>query len=178
MSRIYINSIHVTQVGFRNEAQLAGMAEFVRLGGHFTKDSISEYNTHNPGTQSGWPIKLSRFEDGQLYCADGHHRLAAIVMGGRQYLEESEYEIRDWTYASYLEINLDCMWVTPFDLRTEIRFSDYTDFKKTVANLIRTSPEAAIEYIIANKHLYAVRRDVHSVHDIMARMIACPSSRK
>ena len=164
-----ILGILVTQVGFRNEAQLKNMIMFARSGGFFNKESINRFNIDNPGTQSGWPIKISRFEDGQLFCADGHHRLAAIVMSGRSCLHDSEYEIQDWKYSDYIEINFACRWVTPFDPRSEIRISDYSYFKNNVYDLFKVSEAEAIKFIRKNKSMYTISRESYNIYDILAR---------
>lgn len=166
---ISILDIFVTQVGLRNEAQLEKMIDFAKNGGYFTKFSIEVFNKNNPGTQSGWPIKISRFEDGKLFCADGHHRLAAIAMSGRLHLEPDEYEIQDWKYSDYTDINFDCKWVTPLDLRTEIRISDYAPFKSRAYELLSISEVEAIEFIRGNKSMYIVPRNMNSIYDLLVR---------
>jgi len=53
---------------------------------HNLIDAICNFETINP-------IQLVQLENGTVYCNDGHHRLAAYKMLGREELEPHEYDL-------------------------------------------------------------------------------------
>jgi hypothetical protein len=106
------------------------MTKFVDKGGIFDSSSLTK---HNPLRTS--LISLNRFEDGQLYIQDGHHRIVGIYLDHRDFLYPSEYFIEYWSYDDYLELNESSLkrdWLTPFDPRTEIRNPEFHSYKKLV----------------------------------------------
>lgn len=144
-----------TQAGLRNLTKLVGMAELVR-NGHVFND--------------GRPIDLSRFEDGQIYVHNGHHRVVACLMGERLELEDDEYKITDWKYAKYLEVNFDAHFVTPFDPLTEVRKADFKGFWEAVAYVqIHQGEDEARMFIHRHRYLYCQPRNVWRVRDVMTR---------
>lgn len=86
-----------------------------------------EYCTYILNNQRG-PIVLIQTEDNQLWCHDGHHRLAAIDWHDGK-INEQYVEIRKYTYAQMNEINLDCGYVTPYDPRLECRCCNFWEYK-------------------------------------------------
>ena len=87
-----VEECFVSQHGLRNVGQLHDMINFIKYGGRFNKEGL------NP---SGPLIQITKFEDGQMYIQDGHHRLCAIILAGRPFLFGDEYEIRDWKYSQF-----------------------------------------------------------------------------
>ena len=89
-----------------------------------------EYCTYILNNQYG-PIVLIQTEDNQLWCHDGHHRLASVDWHDGK-INERYIEIRKYTYAQMNEINLDCGYVTPYDLKTECRHENFLVYKQIV----------------------------------------------
>lgn len=161
---IDIDDLTVTQSGFRHPSQIQNMVELISVGGKFDLPTLEKYS-------SGKDIRLiniSRFEDGRLFIHDGHHRVAAVYLGGRKYLYDDEYVIKDWTYSEYLEINFEKKWVTPFDPRTEVRVPDYGDYKKYVYTQLNLYGEQAAAVAIDLQHWrYALPRTVLTIVDTL-----------
>jgi hypothetical protein len=152
---IKIDSLIPTQAGLRNLEKMVSMADAVR-DGKFFNDSK--------------PIDLSRFEDGQIYVHNGHHRVVACLMGERVELIEDEYRITEWKYARYLEINFDVHFVTPFDPVTEVRKANFKGFWEAVANVqMHQGEDEARLFIHRHRYLYCQPRNVWSVRDVMTR---------
>lgn len=153
-----IEECFVSQQGLRNVGQLADMVTFIKEGGRFNKEGL---------TSGGPLIHIVRFEDGQLYVQDGHHRMCAMVLADRPFLWDDEYCIEDWTYEQYLEINTDVNWVTPYDPRTEVRYPDYSEYKAMVEEI----PEETIEgFIQANRDQYCCQRNFYHIRALVDRM--------
>lgn len=172
-----LNDLIVTQDSVRNERQIPPMAEFVRSGGLFTQEKMSDFAKNYPDLASKYTppplMKISKTEDGVLYLVDGHHRAISIFLSERTELDPSEYVVRDWTYQDYLDIVFLYPdggwmgWVTPMDLKTEVRWPDISDFKDRVKSVYYEQGQAkAEEYILANKYYYAFPRLVSSVEEI------------
>ena len=68
-----ISTIYVSQRRLRRAAQIQSMIETLEAGGYLP------------------PITLSRSRDGSVQIEDGHHRLCAVWMTGRDELREHEY---------------------------------------------------------------------------------------
>lgn len=118
------------------------------------------------------PIRVARFEDGALYVHNGHHRVTACVLAGRDHLRPEEYAIQDWTYAQYLEINWSAHYLTPFHPPTETRVADLTRFRASVTFVETHSGRKAAEaFILRHTHLYKRRRCVATFVELAA--LAC-----
>lgn len=158
-----INELTITQNGFRNGDQIRAMVAFVADGGVFEYSALKTYSAG----QDTRPINIVRFEDGRLYIHDGHHRIAAIYLGGRTYLHDSEYVITDWKYSDYTVINFEVKWVTPYDPRSEVRISDYWDFKQRAFDYLRDSEATVRIYIIDsyNSGVYTRPRTALTIQD-------------
>ena len=168
---IQIADLKLTQESLRLEEQLDLMVDYVKNGGKFTIEAIQTHlfklgRTHRPSL-----ISLNRFEDGELYVRDGHHRVGSIWLAGREYLHDDEYVIENYTYKEYLEINFESSYVTPFDPRSEVRFGNFYGFRQEVMSVFHTQGEAAaMRYIEENRHKYcAPRRLVNSIEGLFAR---------
>jgi hypothetical protein len=165
--RIHIDLLIPTQRGIRNIRQIESMVAFVRNGGVFDRASLDQY-AEKTGVRAGPLIQIEQFEDELTYPRDGLHRLISLVLGGRNYLLDSECEFARRKYSEYEEINLEAGWVTPFDPRTEIRKENLSEWKAKIAQLRDSaSNDEVIEFIRANKQLYAeTRGDIRRVRDI------------
>ena len=152
---VKIKDLKITQYGLRNRGQLQGMIDFIKNGGCFNKQSL---------ISSGPLIQLAVFEDGEVYIADGHHRIAAMIIAGRYEMYEEEFETTSWRYSDYTDINLNCGWVTPFDPRYELRIADYAEYK---ADLSKISLFEAKGFIRANKSMYVVDKKISTISDLI-----------
>ena len=154
-----IEDCFVSQQGLRNVGQLVAMVEFIKDGGRFNPEGLKP-----PGAPL---IHIVRFEDGQLYIQDGHHRMCAMVLADRPFLWPDEYWIEDWKYEQYLEVNTSVNWVTPYDPRTEVRYPDYSEYKA----MVREIPEVTIEgFIQANRNQYCCQRNFYHIRALVDRM--------
>lgn len=162
-----VASLKVTQSWIRNADRVRRMVAFVRAGGIFTAEHVAEFH-QDEGSYS--IIKLSRFPDGDVYIHDGHHRAVGLFLGGREWLLPEEYEVRDWgSYAPYAEINADAGWVTPLDLKSEVRLPDVMAFKR----LAKETPEEELEELTVQlKHMYAAPRTMETVEELAQRVRA------
>lgn len=150
---LHFSELRITQDGLRNRSQLDAMIEFVKRGGIFTRDVITEY------LHSSRLVGVNEFEDGRKFVHDGHHRLVAIKLSGvRDFLYPEEYFITKLPYARYTKANFSNGWYTPFDPRTHVRVCDFGVFKDQVIDLANDSPEQAIEFIEANRTVYLRER--------------------
>jgi len=158
---VKIESIPVTQNGVRDRNQVHEMAAYARQGGVFDDARLIAYHT------GSWPrqrITIACLEDGSRFFHDGHHRLLAIHLGGRDFLYEEEVDYFDITYAQYHEVNFETGWLTPYCVRTELRTPNVHEFKQHARAL---PPECAEPWIRANRHLYCVpRAGLNTVADL------------
>jgi len=162
---LHIDDLTVTQSGFRNKRQIKDMIKLVAEGEAFNIGSLAAYDGNDLRL-----INIVQFEDGRCYIHDGHHRVAAIYLGGRKYLFGNEYKITKWTYADYLAINLEMGWVTPFDPRFEVRVDDYAYFKDQVKHVAMISSEEAVKYIRECQcaEVYSQTRTSLTIRDLIA----------
>lgn len=174
---LQLHDLFVMQSGLRNAEQIGNMVEFVRSGGIFDKAALllpyANANVLQPPL-----IKIARFEDGALGIHDGLHRSFSIWKAGRKVLLPEEYEIEDWRYEDYNEINFANGWYTPFDPRREVRLPDLNSFKKKVREILdgpdmlaldMGSPRAeeeAIAFIMKNSGLYKTPRTAWKIGEI------------
>jgi len=157
-----VENCFVSQHGLRNIGQLKDMVGFIKENGRFNKEGLSS---------SGPLIQITRFEDGQLYIQDGHHRLCAIILAGRPFLFGDEYEISDWKYSQYEEINFSVNWVTPYEPRTMTRNPDYGDYKQRVVECMEEHGYWAAEIFIEdNANLYCKQREYYHIQAMINRM--------
>ena len=157
---ISVNDLLVTQAGLRHNDQLKDMIRFVNNGGVFDEASLGSY-----AIRSGLPkvaplIEIAEFEDGKYALHNGHHRACAIFLGRHHpYLFKNEYFIRHWKYSDYTDIVLPT-WVTPFDVKVEVRTPQLIPWKDNVRKCyIKQGEEATIRFIQENRHEYVEERD-------------------
>jgi hypothetical protein len=119
------------------------------------------------------PIILAQFPDDKLYLWDGHHRVVAIYLGGRDELLAEEYMVMKCNFAFAKTIHLAQWFLTPFDPRTEIRLAEFGTWKQEVGELLhkqKKSKEEIALYIKQNKSRYATSRTFHTVREMLQHM--------
>ncbi len=154
-----VNDLLVTQSGLRHLEQLNPMIKFVKDGGTFDESTLGSYAIRY-GLQAVAPlIEVAIFEDGKYALHNGHHRVSAIFLGRHHpFLFKNEYFIRKWKYSDYTDIVLPT-WVTPFDVRTEIRVPELAQWKNDVRRLyIEAGEQRTIDWIQANKSEIILQR--------------------
>lgn len=162
---IYIKSLTIMQEHPRDLSQIAPMVEYVRNGGFWTQEALTKHNVKKTGL-----IYISGFPDGVRMIHDGHHRVLATYLGGRDYLRLDELIAREWRYEQYGQINWEHGYFTPHDPKTEVRLPDFLAFKNHVKNILATEGKAQAElYIKDSKSLYCKKRDISTVAQ-MARL--------
>lgn len=174
-----IDSLFIMQNGIRDADQIVKMIEFVKSGGIFNETTLRANNNRQSSVTPPL-VKITRFEDGLLAVHDGFHRTFSVWYAGRQFLLPEEYQIEDWTYAAYLEINFRNGWYTPFDPRTEVRLPDFGNFKKQVRKILDTGEmdmlnlimpdqlceEKATKFIIEHPELYKMTRKIWKINEV------------
>ena len=163
-----IAKLGITQEHLRNPEQIAGMIDFAFAGGHFNKESLLDCRDLPENL-----IEVSRFEDGALYLRNGHHRVVAIHLAERTFLYDDEYSITDWRYSNYSRIkffrdNGEWQgWVTPFDVKTQVRIGDFLDFKRQIKAIYYEHGEgAAVDCILNNPTMYKKEKTIHTVAEL------------
>ena len=157
---ILTSSLSVTQNKIRDIAQLEKMILFVQSGGFFTKNCLEKHS--NKDNRISPVIEITSFEDGKLFIHDGHHRATAIVLGGREFLDTTEYRIRNYSYNDYINANLSADWITPFNPLTEVRLADTSEYKHVIRNV---DNDKILKSIVDYQHLYKAPRAIESLCD-------------
>eukprot|EP01126_Amoeba_proteus_P061643 TRINITY_DN8299_c0_g1_i4.p1 TRINITY_DN8299_c0_g1~~TRINITY_DN8299_c0_g1_i4.p1 ORF type:complete len:186 (+),score=49.15 TRINITY_DN8299_c0_g1_i4:56-559(+) len=158
----------VTHATLRDGVQQK-MIEFVRNGGFFTAENIV--------SKDGPPklITIATFPDNKSYVWDGHHRVCAIYLGGRNYISKDELRPIRLTYQLTMTPNLDTGFVTPFDPRTEVRVRDFLPFKKKILEM-RERKEKTDQQLIAiiyhNRPKHIHERKVFSISDMIQNTLS------
>lgn len=168
-----IRKLGITQESLRKSEQVPNMVQFIRDGGVFNSRSIANYLKVEPHKEL--PLEIAEFPDGARYIHNGHHRAAALFIAERFFLEADEYYVKKWDYADYADIvflNPDGTWrgyVTPFDIRTEVRVSDLGPFKNRVKQIYDVSGStAAMQYIRYYPDFYKKSKRLHTVEELVA----------
>jgi hypothetical protein len=160
---VRIEALLVGQHGLRYTPEyLYRMMDFVADGGVWSEAALREYAGRH-GLPPAPLIQLSLFpgEPGRpdpLMVHDGHHRVVATHLAGRDLLYPQEYRVTRWTYEQYLEINFACGWVTPFDPRTHVRTADFVVWKRRVLEVARADSAAAAALIRSEPSAYRETR--------------------
>jgi len=149
-----ISQLMVTHNHLRHKENLHEMIRFVSEGGIWTKGHLEQYSREKGLDRVSPLIQLSQFDDGKLFLHDGHHRVVSTFLAGRDVLESTEYEISNWKYPDYLEINHGNGWYTPFDPRIHTRTPDFGKFKKIARERFADDPIGAEKWILENQNLY------------------------
>lgn len=148
----------------RENKQIPGMIQFIQEGNFWTEELVKAH-ADLVGKRYGI-IYIARFPDGKLMIHDGHHRCAATYLGNRHFLRDDECQVVDWTYEDYDAVWWDRGYVTPFDPKTEVRLSDFMAFKAKALEYALHDKQKALDYIYANKHLYARPRQINTLAEL------------
>ena len=112
------------------------------------------------------PILLVQTEDEQLWCHDGHHRLAAVDYHYGK-IDECYLEIKKYTYQKLNSINLNCGYVTPYDPRIECRLENFWEYKKWLYETdIPMWNQYSIDVIRSHHKEYKQARTVHTLREL------------
>ena len=174
---INLDNLYVTQSSIRNWDRVVRMIDFVRNGGIFTNEFIQQYH-NDESSINHQPMKIKIMPDDKHFLHDGHHRAIALWIAGRKELYPEEYTTHNWpSYESFSEVNLSVGWVTPLDIREEIRYPDVVPFKERVLML---PCEDQLDYIMAHKSEYChPRNGINYVSDLVKCVLdgqCCTSS--
>lgn len=162
-----IDQLIVMQNAPRYVEGIDEMAAFVKGGGFWTKEALEKW-ANEYKTFPAPMIAISAFEDGTYYIHDGHHRILATLIGGRDYLRDDEYVETRWSYLSYMTANLEKHFVTPFDPRIEVRLPDFHNFKGNVLDVAKTNVPGALKLIADKKLRYCEPRKIKTVQELLA----------
>ncbi len=158
VGRMPLDKLTVGQHGLRYAADhMHRMMDFVADGGVWSEDALRAHSGRHG------LVRLSEFPAGPgtsalLLVHDGHHRLVATHLAGRDFLRPEEYRLTRWAYADYLAVNFRCGWVTPFDPRTHVRKADFADWKRNVLAVAREDPALAERMIREQAGAYSEPR--------------------
>jgi len=159
---LLLSQLTITQEEIRDGSQLYKMAQLVRGGDFFDKNTLESYDT-----EKAFLMEIAEFPDGRHFLHNGHHRCIAISYGGRDYLREDEYYIKKWKYEDYDSINFDVGYYTPFDIRTETRISDLSKYKEFIKGMIHEyGEEFTLDVIKHCKVLYAKKRTYSTINEL------------
>lgn len=160
-----LSQLIVTHNELRNSHVITDMADFVREGGKYTRENLFHFSQSRGIGRVSPLIQISRFQDGDLYIHDGHHRVVSCFQAGRFFLMPDEYEITNWTYDQYTELCFDKQWYTPFDPRVEVRTPDFSTFKKEAVQRLNAGedPKLVTSWVLANTQLYRTSRLIFTV---------------
>lgn len=153
-----INELIVTHNYLRHEDDVVEMIHYVKNGGLWTKECLVEYSKIKGFDRVSPLIQLTQFEDGKIFVHDGHHRVVATWLAGRDFLYSEEFNLTQWKYADYLEINHQNGWYTPFDPRIHTRTPDFAQFKKKARELFNSDLDNAEKWILENQHMFREER--------------------
>jgi len=70
-------------------------------------------------------------------------------------------------------VHLAQWFLTPYDPRTEIRLSEFGDFKKQVADMLhkqKKSKEEVVKFVHESKHMFVTNRTFDTVSELVENM--------
>jgi len=155
-----IDTILPTQCGLRNYGQVAAMVTFVREDGFFTADKLRSHSAYDS------LMSIRRFEDNSLFLHDGHHRMLAIWLAGRNFIRTDEFELTTWQYKDYTASNIEAGFLTPFHPQKEVRRAEFHSFREEAREIAKVSAEEAIAFIEKNRDRYCQHRDCWHIKEI------------
>jgi hypothetical protein len=161
--RLSLDQLTVGQHGLRYSAEyMHHMMDFVADGGIWTETALQRHAVLNRLPAPSL-IQLSQLlavphNPTMLLVQDGHHRLVATRVAGRDFLHPEEYRVTQWSFEDYLAINFSCGWVTPFDPRTHARIADFAAWRQQVLELAIKDARRAERLIREQPEAYCERR--------------------
>ena len=166
MDRLLLESLNVTQDDLRDLDIIKHMITYIKNGGFWTKERLEQYSYKNKFFRNSPLIAISEFEDGMRFISDGHHRVVATYLGGREYLTLDECNISFWNYKDYIEIAPENNWFTPFDPKIHVRTADFSKFKNEAKERFQKDAKEALNWL--NDHFKDFRkpRTVNNVPEL------------
>jgi hypothetical protein len=170
VERLALARLTVGQHGLRHGAgQMHALMDFVAGGGLWSEAALREHAGRH-GLPRPSLIRLAEFPAAAggpplLLIHDGHHRLVATHLAGRDFLDPEEYRVTRWAYEDYLAVNFGRGWVTPFDPRTHVRHADFAAWKAQILAVARLDPALAEQLIREQPESY---RQVRRYRDLAA----------
>ena len=163
-----IKNLIVTQDSLRSTNSIDLMSKHVEKGGYWDIESLEKYSKENK-IKVAPLIQITQFEDGKQFIHDGHHRIVATVLSGRDYLLPDEFCVTEWRYKDYDVLAAENGWFTPFDPRTHVRLGDFLPYKKMAKdayarNLLSNAWVKEIE------HLFKTKREFESVDALINKL--------
>lgn len=164
---LLIENLIPTHNEVRDPPSIARFLEMLREGKNYKEQSR--------------PISINDFGDGLLYVRDGHRRLCAAMLTGKNTLEEGEYEVERYTYENYARPNPANGWFTPFDPRESCRLADFGEFKQEVMQRYRELSNrldfplsinytSLNQFIRENTHRYVEPRRLHTFDELVSQV--------
>lgn len=155
---IAIADLQPTQAGLRNPLHMLQLAKGL-------EDGSRTIVVNDPKKR----ILVSKFEDNQIFVHNGHHRVCAKVLAGKDRLENDEFRLEDWTYEQYQEFNWDTGFLTPFDPKFDLRLADLSRFREAVRIVKEKNGADDAETFVRNHAwLYLTPRRLHSFGELAA----------
>ena len=165
-----LEKLRLMQSDLRHWDSMEEMSLFVKNGGFWTQDYLKEYSELNNLPSVSPLIAITKFEDGECYIHDGHHRCVATWLGERKFLREDEYILKEWTYDYYTEFAPHNNWFTPFDPRTHVRKPDFAAFKKAAREFCQkyllNHLMMAEPWLMKHQHEYLVPRELEFLPEL------------
>ena len=165
MSKL-LSDLLVMQSDLRHWDDLSSMIEYVKGGGFWTAEYLSDYAKSKSLPRVSPLISVSSFEDNSDFVHDGHHRCVATWLGGRNYLRDDEFNLTEWKYKDYLEIAPENNWYTPFDPKTHVRTADFAAFKKEARERFKSDVNVALDWLYKNLDQFRTPRTIHTVPEL------------
>jgi hypothetical protein len=168
---LHLTKLLVSQNEIRHKtAYLLNMVECVRVGRVFDKKTLNAHTELFQDRPNPPLISINRFPDGVLMIHDGHNRAVACCLGGRDYFDDSEYFIKDYTYEDYMALEPQHDWFTPFDPRIEVRQAEFGKYKELARRIYRKRPELLVDFVSRFRYCYCLPREIRSVKELSQRV--------
>jgi hypothetical protein len=155
VERLLLEALTVGQHGLRYGVEhMHRMMDFVADGGVWSEGALLRH----PGCPRPAALiqvsALPAVGGPMLLIHDGHHRLVATHLAGRDFLHPEEYLLTWWTWEEYRAPNFATGWVTPFDPRTQVRTADFATWKRHILETARRDPPLAERLIREQPEAY------------------------
>jgi hypothetical protein len=164
-----LSKIIVTQHNLREPQALNAMVEHAKTK-PFDMESIRAFDPDRSSL-----IQISKVSSPWFppatFLHDGHHRCASMWIAGVRELDDSEYEIREYTLGEYRDIvfkdSYAESWLTPMNPFIHVRDPEFFNFKKLAHDVyVKSGTRAGIDYINRNSHMYRQSRKFFSIEEL------------